>query len=152
MSSGYSIFSKFTNSSKGSGGERTPLHSSNNDNSSNSNSNNNNEGGNSRNQDSNSNGDTQHHQQQQQQQQKHMLSLLNASFDYVIERFADVKKQAERGPLSFRVLAFLGGCGMVFVAVFNSLGRFMSFSPLQALIEVYVGIFGLMIIVLEVMY
>ncbi len=51
--------------------------------------------------------------------------------------------------MTFRVMALCGGVAMVFQCVMGSLGKFLSFSPLQALIEVYCGIFGLMTIVLE---
>jgi len=54
-----------------------------------------------------------------------------------------------RGPMTFRVMAFLGGVAMVLQCFMGSFGKLLSFSPLSALIEVYCGAFGVVVVILE---
>jgi len=62
---------------------------------------------------------------------------------------ANVRKVAEDGPLSFRVLAFLGGAIMMVTSVLSVLSDVFTFSIMSSLISLYTFILGLFIIVLE---
>ena len=62
---------------------------------------------------------------------------------------ANVRKVAEDGPLSFRVLAFLGGVLMIVTSILSVLSDVFTFSIMSSLISVYTFIFGLFILVLE---
>jgi hypothetical protein len=69
--------------------------------------------------------------------------------DYMEEQLKSLKGLSSKGPMSFRVMALCGGVAMVVQCFMGSLSKFFSFSPLQALIEVYCGIFGVMVVILE---
>jgi len=72
-----------------------------------------------------------------------------SALEFANKQLKEIRALATDGPLSFQVLAMLGGVAMTLQSVFGSLGKFMSFSPLRMLIELYCGIFGLLIFVLE---
>ena len=73
----------------------------------------------------------------------------SAAFDYMKEQMQSVHDRATSGPQSFRFLSLIGGGAMAAQAAMGSLGKFFSFSPLQACIEAYCFIFGVMIVILE---
>jgi len=62
---------------------------------------------------------------------------------------ANVRKVAEDGPLSFRVLAFLGGALMMITSVLSALSDVLTFSVMSCLISVYTFLFGFFIVILE---
>lgn len=60
------------------------------------------------------------------------------------EGAAKIKKATQNGPLSFRIMGFIGGLAMI---VSNGLGivdRFMSFNFTGSLVAIYGCLFGLM--------
>ena len=72
-----------------------------------------------------------------------------SAVEFARNKIEEVKHLATEGPLTFQVLALIGGVAMAVQSVFGSMGKFFSFSPLQMMIEVYCGIFGLLTIILE---
>eukprot|EP00565_Helicotheca_tamesis_P001378 CAMPEP_0185729832 /NCGR_PEP_ID=MMETSP1171-20130828/7470_1 /TAXON_ID=374046 /ORGANISM="Helicotheca tamensis, Strain CCMP826" /LENGTH=249 /DNA_ID=CAMNT_0028398757 /DNA_START=91 /DNA_END=840 /DNA_ORIENTATION=- len=60
-----------------------------------------------------------------------------------------VKKARMEGPLSYRILAFLGGLAMIFSNGIAILDRFFSFNFTGSLIAIYGVIFGIIIAILE---
>mmetsp|Transcript_615 Transcript_615/g.820 ORF Transcript_615/g.820 Transcript_615/m.820 type:complete len:319 (+) Transcript_615:94-1050(+) len=77
------------------------------------------------------------------------MSSVGAAASFVNEQVGKVKRLATEGPLSFRVLAFLGGVAMIITSVLDWLGEIFRFSVLRALISVYTFIFGVFICILE---
>ena len=76
-------------------------------------------------------------------------AITKSGRDFGEATVANVRKVAEDGPLSFRVLAFLGGAIMMTTSVLSVLSDVFTFSLLSCLISIYTFIFGLFILVLE---
>mmetsp|Transcript_27568 Transcript_27568/g.56556 ORF Transcript_27568/g.56556 Transcript_27568/m.56556 type:complete len:180 (+) Transcript_27568:73-612(+) len=53
------------------------------------------------------------------------------------------------GPMSFRMLGVLGGSAMIIFGFCAFLGKFFSFSMLEAVLQVYTFFFGFIIVMLE---
>jgi hypothetical protein len=69
-------------------------------------------------------------------------SLINASAD-------KIKRARMEGPLSYRVMAFMGGLAMIFSNGIAILDRFFSFRFASAMIALYNCIFGILIATIE---
>jgi len=100
--------------------------------------------------------------QQQQQQQQHSdqpaesipqspsyEQTVSAATAFVNEQVGKVRQLAEEGPLSFRVLAFLGGVAMIVTSVLDWIGELFGFSMHKFLISLYTFSFGIIICILE---
>jgi len=74
---------------------------------------------------------------------------VTASIVFVNEQVGKVRQLAEEGPLSFRVLAFLGGVAMIITSVLDWIGEIFGFNILKFLISVYTFLFGIIICILE---
>eukprot|EP00519_Triparma_laevis_P007495 CAMPEP_0182511752 /NCGR_PEP_ID=MMETSP1321-20130603/31002_1 /TAXON_ID=91990 /ORGANISM="Bolidomonas sp., Strain RCC1657" /LENGTH=271 /DNA_ID=CAMNT_0024718461 /DNA_START=33 /DNA_END=845 /DNA_ORIENTATION=+ len=72
-----------------------------------------------------------------------------AAFSYLKDQLTSLHSSAHKGPMTFRVLSFLGGLAMILQCSTGTFGKLFSFSPLQALIEVYCLIFGVITVILE---
>ena len=72
-----------------------------------------------------------------------------AAIGFVKEQLERLKLTTHKGPMTFRVAAFLGGAAMVAQCFMGSFSKLLSFSPLQALIEVYCLVFGVVTLILE---
>lgn len=68
---------------------------------------------------------------------------------FVNEQVGKVRQLAEEGPLSFRVLAFLGGVAMIVTSVLDWVGEIFAFKLLRCLISIYTFLFGIVICILE---
>lgn len=60
-----------------------------------------------------------------------------------------IESMAQEGPLSFRVLGFLGGLFMMFTSAWSIITRVIVLSPITALISAYTFLFGFFIVILE---
>ncbi|KAG7342299.1 COPI associated protein [Nitzschia inconspicua] len=72
-----------------------------------------------------------------------------AGVSVINEASSKIKKATQDGPLTFRILGFIGGIAMI---VSNGLGivdRFMSFNFTGSLVAIYGCLFGIMITLLE---
>ena len=58
-----------------------------------------------------------------------------AAIQFANQQVAEIRSLATSGPLTFQVLSLIGGLAMTVQSVFGSFGKFLSFSPMQALIE-----------------
>lgn len=74
---------------------------------------------------------------------------VTAATAFVNEQVGKVRQLAEEGPLSFRVLAFLGGVAMIVTSVLDWIGELFGFSAHKFLISVYTFSFGIVICILE---
>jgi len=78
-------------------------------------------------------------------QQAMAAANMSGATDYMTKQLGSLKDLTSKGPMTFRVMALLGGCAMVAQCFLGSISKLFSFSPLGALIEVYCGIFGVMV-------
>jgi len=103
------------------------------------------------------NSNEQQHQQQQQSDQPvesipqspSYEQTVSAATAFVNEQVGKVRQLAEEGPLSFRVLAFLGGVAMIVTSVLDWIGELFGFSMHKFLISLYTFSFGIIICILE---
>lgn len=72
-----------------------------------------------------------------------------AAMGFVKENLDKLKGMTHKGPMTFRVAAFLGGVAMIAQCFMGSFSKLLSFSPLQALIEAYCLVFGVVTVILE---
>jgi len=59
------------------------------------------------------------------------------------------KDRIENGPQTFRAMALLGGAGMVICGAFGFISDFVTLSPIEATIQVYIALFGIVVVMLE---
>lgn len=72
-----------------------------------------------------------------------------ASVAVINQAGSKIKKASQNGPLTFRMMGFVGGIAMVISNGLAILDRFMGFNWPGALIAFYECIFGIMIVLLE---
>mmetsp|Transcript_15606 Transcript_15606/g.23702 ORF Transcript_15606/g.23702 Transcript_15606/m.23702 type:complete len:272 (+) Transcript_15606:92-907(+) len=82
-------------------------------------------------------------------QQKIASTALFAGKSYMKCTAEKVRDLATKGPLSFRVLAFLGGIAMVVSSLLDIVQQFLAFHPVNTLIALYTTVLGLIIVFLE---
>lgn len=76
-------------------------------------------------------------------------SAAVAGANYVNETASQVQQARADGPLTFRMLGFLGGLAMIVSNAIAPLERFFSFNFVGAMIAVYGFLFGILITLLE---
>jgi len=77
------------------------------------------------------------------------MGSVGVAASFVNEQVGKVRQLATEGPLSFRVLAFLGGLAMVITSVLDWIADIFRLSAFRALISVYTFMFGTVILILE---
>jgi hypothetical protein len=65
------------------------------------------------------------------------------------EQAVELKKEAQYGDNSLRVLAFIGGVALVIVAGYEIFGELLRFNIIGAVIEIYTLLIGVLVIILE---
>lgn len=77
------------------------------------------------------------------------IASMGKAASFVNEQVGKVRQMATEGPLSFRVLAFLGGVAIIITSVLDLLGEIFHLSVIKAVVSVYTFIFGVFICILE---
>ena len=74
---------------------------------------------------------------------------VRAAPDYLKRQASKLYELSKNGPLSFRIMAFLGGLGMVAAALYDFICNILVFSGAGILISIYTLVFGAGICALE---
>jgi hypothetical protein len=74
---------------------------------------------------------------------------MKAAPEYLKQQALKLNKLSKEGPLSFRVMAFLGGLGMIVAALYDFISNIVFFSRAVIMISVYTLVFGAGICTLE---
>mmetsp|Transcript_16930 Transcript_16930/g.38081 ORF Transcript_16930/g.38081 Transcript_16930/m.38081 type:complete len:259 (-) Transcript_16930:537-1313(-) len=74
---------------------------------------------------------------------------ISKGTSYVKKTARRIQDLATRGPLSFRVLAYLGGLAMAVTSAFDMISQFTSFHPVNTLVAFYTLLLGIVIVLLE---
>lgn len=74
---------------------------------------------------------------------------LEAAGRFTTEKVMELKTQAQEGDRSLHYLALVGGIGCVVVALFELTSRILRFQLVDAIIDVYIIILGLIVVILE---
>lgn len=69
--------------------------------------------------------------------------------EFVKAQTAKLFEMTQEGPLSFRILAFLGGIGMIVAGLIDIVADSMTFNPAGLLVALYAFIFGIIICAIE---
>ena len=74
---------------------------------------------------------------------------VRAAPEYLKRQASKLYELSKNGPLSFRVMAFMGGVGMIAAALFDFISNILVFSGAGILISIYTLVFGAGICALE---